>query len=445
MVSAGIANTLMSTVDSGTKISANKKSDKSGKDFTQILENQSDVKSYDKKENVVRSEKTTENMSNSDETKEIIQNNYSEEITETEEMSEEKPETDVEMSEALAMMIKDIMNIIADKLNVSENQVVSAVEELGISASELVDSASINEIICKLTGMEGTMDILTNTELSGITRDIHNEIGKLLSEFKESFSVKDEAELKSMLSEAVFLQNEPDDLSSGENHMDEAKVEINAELKVNEEVSGNADNESGLLGQDNSSKQGINAKKDDEDSKAALSNEGLTGIFENIKSTLTEQLGIEDESVSDRIIRQITDSIKFSVNSETKSLEIQLNPESLGKVNVTVTSKAGVVTAHMVVQNDIAKEAVESQIAQLKENFVNQGLKVEAVEVTVASKEFEQNLDKGNHSSSEEHSGKRRRHISEEEMAEINGIGTLKEEKEEIIKELSNATVSYMA
>jgi flagellar hook-length control protein FliK len=40
------------------------------------------------------------------------------------------------------------------------------------------------------------------------------------------------------------------------------------------------------------------------------------------------------------------------------------------------------------------KAIIESQLIQLKENLNEQGLKVQAVEVTVASQQFDRNLDK---------------------------------------------------
>ena len=69
---------------------------------------------------------------------------------------------------------------------------------------------------------------------------------------------------------------------------------------------------------------------------------------------------------------------------ETTSMELRLNPASLGRVNITVAASAGIATATMVVENQMAKEALESQMIHLKEAFNEQGLKVDEVEVTVA-------------------------------------------------------------
>ena len=41
-------------------------------------------------------------------------------------------------------------------------------------------------------------------------------------------------------------------------------------------------------------------------------------------------------------------------------MEMQLNPENLGKIYVQVTAKEGVVTAHLAVQNEIVKECIKN-------------------------------------------------------------------------------------
>ena len=48
------------------------------------------------------------------------------------------------------------------------------------------------------------------------------------------------------------------------------------------------------------------------------------------------------------------------------------------------------------------REALESQVAVLKENMNQQGIKVEAIEVTIASHEFERNLEQNQQSPAQE-------------------------------------------
>ena len=76
-------------------------------------------------------------------------------------------------------------------------------------------------------------------------------------------------------------------------------------------------------------------------------------------------------------------------------MELQLNPEHLGRVHLTITEKEGMMTAQFAAETHAAKEAIESQLMQLRETLQEQGLKVESIEVTVADFSFNQNSQAG--------------------------------------------------
>ncbi len=94
-------------------------------------------------------------------------------------------------------------------------------------------------------------------------------------------------------------------------------------------------------------------------------------------------------------MRQIMDYMKITLKADTSSLEMQLHPASLGTLQIQIASKGGVVTANFITQNEAVKAALESQMVRLQESFEEQGVKVEAIEVTVQTHEFERNLDQG--------------------------------------------------
>ena len=93
------------------------------------------------------------------------------------------------------------------------------------------------------------------------------------------------------------------------------------------------------------------------------------------------------------IFRQVSQMTRVFVGQAESSIEMQLNPANLGKVYLQVVSRDGVITAQLAAQNEAVKEALESQLVVLKENMDQQGMKVEAIEVTVASHGFERNLE----------------------------------------------------
>ena len=90
------------------------------------------------------------------------------------------------------------------------------------------------------------------------------------------------------------------------------------------------------------------------------------------------------------IVNQVVEQIHSSMEDSATTLEMQLNPESLGKLLLTVTNKNSVMTASFTVQTTEAKIALESQMATLRDSLEQKNLKVEAVEVSVSDFAFSQ-------------------------------------------------------
>ena len=133
------------------------------------------------------------------------------------------------------------------------------------------------------------------------------------------------------------------------------------------------------------------------------------------------------------LIDQIVDNIRLNVSQDTTSIEMQLNPENLGRVYVHLSAKEGTVNAQLTATNEVVKEALEAQIVTLKENLNQAGVKVDAVEITVSSHGFERNLEQDQ--SREEQEGEyqeaaakqRRRNINMSSMDELAGVMTEEE------------------
>lgn len=95
------------------------------------------------------------------------------------------------------------------------------------------------------------------------------------------------------------------------------------------------------------------------------------------------------------IMDQIMEFMKIQVGDGITRLEMQLQPESLGTVQVQIAAKDGVITAQFTAQNEMVKNALESQMIQLKDTFDAQGIKVDSIEVAVQSQAFDRNLHQG--------------------------------------------------
>ena len=146
-----------------------------------------------------------------------------------------------------------------------------------------------------------------------------------------------------------------------------------------------------------------NAEHDKNDENASMDFGQNKNMAQNFQNDLTEAVNATGENVesftfanTERIMRQLTDMVKLVKNENLTEMELQLHPASLGTVNVSLTTKGGVVTAEFVTQNETVKAAIEAQASQLQAKLEEQGVKVEAIEVSVASHQMERNLDKNN-------------------------------------------------
>ena len=133
---------------------------------------------------------------------------------------------------------------------------------------------------------------------------------------------------------------------------------------------------------------------------------------------------------AESIMSQVTESIRVSYTPDTTSMEMQLHPASLGTVNMNIASTNGVVTAHILVESEAVKAALESQLITLQQTFDEQGMKVEAVEVAVANYDLNRGTGSETGSNSEDHNqgragrvGTRRRinlnDLSDDDMEEL--------------------------
>lgn len=418
--------------------SVNKTSDG---DFTKILSRHT---TSDSKETF----KTYNSEKNSD-VKNVIKKFYSDK---SQIRGNEQKIDDTDIEKAVAEVYSQIINVIADALNANPDEIKGIINELDINLNALSDNQNVIKIVSKYLGINNPVNVLTNDDAINAVKEINQSISEIINELKDEFAITDDG-LKDLLSKIDTVrdtENIEDIINDETGNVDASDDIIKVSDENNNKINIDSENdnivpEKTTVKNEENANAGNNKEfNNDRESKSELylNENGMESIVSNLKNTITDNILTED-GIADKIIKQITDDIRLYAKADTTSLEIQLEPETLGKVGITVTSKAGTITAQLVVQNEVAKEAIESQMATLKESFASQDIKVDAVEVTIASKEFEQNLDKGAGNSSEQNENKRRKHISTEELAEINGTATDKETSiDNVLKEMGT-TVNY--
>ncbi len=123
---------------------------------------------------------------------------------------------------------------------------------------------------------------------------------------------------------------------------------------------------------------------------------------------------------SSELARQVTDQIKLLNKPANNEIKLQLEPEFLGKVKMSLKVDAGKVTARFMVDNVLVKNHLDQNISQLKLALTNQGFNVDNMEVEAENTSY----DMGDESDSgqffqDEQSGQRDQHFSYEDYEDL--------------------------
>ncbi|MBQ9437049.1 MAG: flagellar hook-length control protein FliK [Lachnospiraceae bacterium] len=126
----------------------------------------------------------------------------------------------------------------------------------------------------------------------------------------------------------------------------------------------------------------------------------MAGLAERAPEPIMEAPEIVPDNMAQstdiqEIVDQVNGYIRTQIRPGVSEVEMQLHPASLGTINIQLQAREGGITAQFTAQNESVRAALEGQVAQLKEQLESAGVKIEAVEVTVESHAFEQNLQQG--------------------------------------------------
>ena len=146
------------------------------------------------------------------------------------------------------------------------------------------------------------------------------------------------------------------------------------------------------------------------------------------------------------ILRQIVEKMTSELKDGSTTMDMQLNPQSLGRVNVSLHALEGAdMTARFIVQNEAVKAALESQMPQLIQRFEEQGIKVGEVQVAVGSHAYDENSDqsRSREDAGEEHE-KKLNHIGRMRRIQMD-LSSMNEDDIEALDEEDRLTAEIMA
>ena len=328
---------------------------------------------------------------------------------------------DISADKKLQETGEELVEKVAEELGVTEEEVIAAMEALGLTMIDLLNADNMTQLVLAIEG-EDMLSLMTDEGLYNSLQNILSMVSQATNQLQEELGITPE-ELAAMLEEATAKEELPKDkqelpaqdgvkeqIPEGEEDYT-VTVERNGEtVKVSVEVDGNSESKSEEVTslktqpaeeqqtsgkEEGSKKDGASHREHTQEStQGNLLLENLLNRSNAVKTDMAFENVMTQQNTeqTQNIMNQIMDYMRIQVRSDMTQMELQLNPASLGTVNINITSKAGVITAQFLTQNETVKAAIESQIVQLKNSFEEQGIKVESVEVAVANHSSERNL-----------------------------------------------------
>ena len=312
---------------------------------------------------------------------------------------DDKP-LDEKVTEEIAEAVGTMVQTIATVLDVPVTEVTQAIEELNITDVEILEPNTIPNLVVELTDATDVTEITTNEELFADVKQLMTEAEQTVKEVADTLQIPVE-EVKSLISNKVAEVKDATEEVSEVIITDTKTVREDNDRRDVLTVSEQIDPQ--ITADDSEEIAPVSARHEDnkrQDNEGSRSNNGEHLNFtQTVTDTLKEMVAekISEPTVSytataDQIMEQVSDSLRMTMKEDVTEMEMQLHPASLGNVRVQVAAKDGVITASFTTENQQVKEVLEAQIIQLKDQMNEQGIKIEAVEVTVSSHAFERNL-----------------------------------------------------
>lgn len=383
-----------------------------------------------------------------------------------------------------------VRDAVKSELHIDEETLDTVMAEMGISVLQLLDPLTLQQFMVNCNPGSDVTDFLTSetmlrdfTELLQVLEDIDWEglTGMSKEDFLQTLENMPDQDLSEGILELVDLPEEVLESENGENLiLSEDVVEQTTEPEKGAVMNQNIVSDDKKMPDDtnitepkaetvsaekmqtmaSAGSTGENASQSQLPGQSSrnplqdvqpMANQSVTmmDFVENMmQATDTAQSAdtVKMQQMID-IVNQVVERIQSSVREDTTTMEMQLNPESLGKVLLSVSNRNGVMTAGFTVQTAEAKEALESQMYNLRETLEQKNLKVESVEVTVSDFTFSQSgqADTGDQKDFRQGHGKRMRfQFDEEEQDEISAEKEAEQVRRSVMRD-SGSSVDYTA
>ncbi|MCQ2542527.1 MAG: flagellar hook-length control protein FliK [Lachnospiraceae bacterium] len=341
----------------------------------------------------------------------------------TDKKTDLKDEEEVDYENAANALVANL----ADILNVSVEELEEYISDKDLTIADLSNNEIIQQMVVDFTEVENPIDIISDSE----AYEIYTSIQESISEFKQ-FALDNDIDLETNVipekTDALFSDVKTEDLDV----LKETDLEV-----VKEDLAD--DNQADLKNIDNK-----DSKKDtdNDSSNNLLANNGsnVNELNANELSSAHETPAAYTDINAQDIYDQIGEYIRNLSSENIQEIEMKLQPETLGTIQVKVTQSEGVMKAEFVTTNESVKAMLEGQLIQLKEDFERSGLKVDDVEVRVNTNAFNESTD----SDSRDDANEAAQRMSAPRRINLAGLDSLDEleemeEEERVVAEMMTA------
>ena len=333
--------------------------------------------------------------------------------------------TESEVKKITDDISSQIVEKVTDDLDISEDELNNAMQLLGLTAMDLLNPANLSALYCEVTGNASDPQALVlNADFTALFNDVSQVASEndaqldLLSQLTAS----DDGEIldadivsSADTTEKTVDSSYDDTAASGQNINDTADEAVkvydggtqDSSYQNPDEGTSSGETGNGITSDEKTqSKSLADSSFDDSGERVLHHDDGAHSDNSVLHASVSEQLNTDTSFEMSQsqsrlrvdttdIIRQIVDSMSISNTTEESAINLQLTPESLGRMYINVSQKNSEISARIAVSNEAVKEALQTQMVNLKEALNNSGIRVNEVEITVASHEFERNLEQG--------------------------------------------------
>lgn len=347
--------------------------------------------------------------------------------------------TDKKAQEITDDISSQIVEKVTDDLDISEDELNNAMQLLGLTAMDLLNPANLAALYCEVTGsVSDPQALVLNADFTALFNDMSQIASENAAQLDllSQLTASDDGEILNTdiissadapetaeAADGVTTPEKTVDISydnttaSNQNINDTADEAVkvydgstkDGSYQNTDEGTSSGETGNSVTSGENTDKSQTKVQADssfDDSDEHVLQHDDALSDNSTLHASVSEQLNTDtsfERSQSQShsrvdttdIIRQIVDSISISNTTEESAIELQLTPESLGRMYINISQKNSEISARIAVSNEAVKEALQTQMVNLKEALNNSGIRVNEVEITVASHEFERNLEQG--------------------------------------------------